>query len=146
MYTISLWGQPMLSFLCIPPEMTYMFINGSRLNKWSVLCTYLCILNIDSFFILFLWSHNFLLLNVIYLKVPFCQTSRLPFAFAATDNISVNYLINLSLHACTSVYASSVSGFKKFFNVFVIKNKKKKKECGRKRKEKNIKCSESGGY
>lgn len=139
MYTISLWGQPMLSFLCIPPEMTYMFINGSRLNKWSVLCTYLCILNIDSFFILFLWSHNFLLLNVIYLKVPFCQTSRLPFAFAATDNISVNYLINLSLHACTSVYASSVSGLlgsKNFLMFLLSRIKKRKRNVGEKEKKK----------
>lgn len=106
------------TFWCILPEITYIFINGSHLNRQSVLCTYLCILDIHSFFILFLWSHTFLLLNVTYLKV--CLLLDIPFqgmspfaghpgcllAFAATDNVSVSYLVNLSLPACTSVYVS----------------------------------------
>lgn len=71
-------------------------------------------------------------------------------AFATTHNVSVNYLVNLSLRACTSVYASSISGLlgSRIFLMFLLlsRRKKKKKEYGRKRKEKNIKCSESGGY
>lgn len=72
--------------------------------------------------------------------VPFCWTSRLPLAFAATDNVSVSYLVNLSLPACTSVYVSSISGLLGlgfFFNVFVIikKKKKRKRNVGQKEKK-----------
>lgn len=51
------------------------------------------------------------------------------------------------MHKCVCKFNFWVTGFRIFFNVFVIikKKKKKKKECVTKRK-KNVKCSESGGY
>lgn len=72
--------------------------------------------------------------------VPFCWTSRLPLAFAATDNVSVSYLVNLSLPACTSVYVSSISGLLGlgFFLMFLLLSRRKKKEkemCDKKKKK-----------
>lgn len=73
---------------------------------------------------------------------PFAGHPGCLLAFAATDNVSVSYLVNLSLPACTSVYVSWISGFlgsRIFFLMFCYYQEEEKKGMWDKKEKKKCK-------